>query len=1097
MIYYFKRISFFIFLISVVALTTLTAQINNFKKWTIREGLAQSDVYSIAQDHQGYLWVGTGAGFSMFDGKTFKNFSEKDGLCGNTVRAIYEDKKQRVWLATENGVSVYDGKIFQKINKEQGFSGQSGTCIVELGGKIYIGTDDGGINVISDLPNGNYKVEHINKDNGLMNATIMSMHVDLKGNIWAANYGGGINIITFKNGKPQVNSIKGLSKIPSNNLFAINEDAHGTMYVSSEDKGVFTFKADEFLKGNYTYQLVVDQSGISPQSVWHISVSKTNEIWMGSLGNGVYRLNQNQTITQYTDKEGLNGNQILAIFQDKNGSTWFGTQGEGLALLQGDYFSHYTTNNGLSDNKVRSIVKDQNQTYWLATSEGGLVSMVLNNNVPVFKTYGTSDGLVSENISSLATGNKHNANLWIGTNANGIIKFDRKIVANYTANDGLGHNRVYCICVDQKGIVWCGTAAGISKYDGTKFLSVSTEKMLMQNEGVKSIICDDKENIWFASAGGLARYSGDGTLRTFDEEEGLKMIDVNSLAIDKSGNVWMGTNGGGIYKFDIKQDDKSAIALEISENKLSSGIIKSMLFMNDSTLIVGTFKGFDKVTFAKSGNIKAITNYNANDGFSGVECNENAIFMDEQQQIWFGTVNGLTKYSPALEPHIATAPVLKITDIQLFFKPISWKERGDSITPWFNHPDRAQFNYNENHFTFKFNAVALNSPEKLMYSYYMEGKDKEWSPLKPYAEVTYSGLEPGNYVFKIKAIDASGVWSEPQIFSLEIVPPWYKTTLFYVSVILLLIVVTVTYVKWREKKLVKEKENLERIVDEKTLEIREQKEHIAEKHKEITDSINYAERIQRSFLATDEMLDLNLKEYFVFFKPKDVVSGDFYWASTIVSASGGENFILATADSTGHGVPGAIMSLLNITSLEKAIEHLTNPAEILSHTRQTIINRLKKDGSKEGGKDGMDCSVMVFDFKNKKLYMAAANNPVWIVRSHSPLEGGDRRSGDVELIEIKPDKMPVGKHDRDQEPFTQHVIDLMDGDIIYSLTDGFPDQFGGEKGKKFMSKNLRELLLANSFRPMNEQKQVLENTFSNWVGKLEQIDDVTVIGVKI
>ena len=263
--------------------------------------------------------------------------------------------------------------------------------------------------------------------------------------------------------------------------------------------------------------------------------------------------------------------------------------------------------------------------------------------------------------------------------------------------------------------------------------------------------------------------------------------------------------------------------------------------------------------------------------------------------------------------------------------------------------------------------------------------------------------------------------------------------------------------------------------------VEQQKYLVEEKHKEITDSINYAERIQRSFLASEELLSDNLKQHFVYFQPKDVVSGDFYWANKLSNGY----FALVTADSTGHGVPGAIMSILNITCIENAIkEGNLKPAEILNHTRLNIIERLKKDGSSDGGKDGMDCSLIIFDIKNKQLHIAAANNPVWIVRENN-------------LIEIKPDKIPVGKHDRDQESFTSHSIQINEGDIIYTLTDGFPDQFGGEKGKKFMSKNLKELLLANAHLPMQQQKELLDNTFNNWVGDLEQVDDVTLIGIKI
>ena len=275
-------------------------------------------------------------------------------------------------------------------------------------------------------------------------------------------------------------------------------------------------------------------------------------------------------------------------------------------------------------------------------------------------------------------------------------------------------------------------------------------------------------------------------------------------------------------------------------------------------------------------------------------------------------------------------------------------------------------------------------------------------------------------------------------------------------------------------------EKLEQKVVERTQEVQSQKHLIEEKHREITDSINYAERIQRSFLATKEHLDANLNEYFVLFKPKDVVSGDFYWSATLKNGL----FALVTADSTGHGVPGAIMSLLNISGLEKAIETNTQPADILNSTRTTIIERLKKDGSVEGGKDGMDASLTVYDFKNKKLFIAAANNPVWIVR-------------ETETIEIKPDKMPIGKHDRDSVSFTQQEVDLKSGDVIYTLTDGFPDQFGGESGKKFMIKRLRKFIAANAHLSMTQQKQLLENTFANWVGNIEQVDDVCLIGVRV
>lgn len=263
-------------------------------------------------------------------------------------------------------------------------------------------------------------------------------------------------------------------------------------------------------------------------------------------------------------------------------------------------------------------------------------------------------------------------------------------------------------------------------------------------------------------------------------------------------------------------------------------------------------------------------------------------------------------------------------------------------------------------------------------------------------------------------------------------------------------------------------------------EIQNQKQLIEEKHREITDSINYAERIQRSFLANREFLDEHLGEYFVLFKPKAIVSGDFYWASRLNNG----HIVIVTADSTGHGVPGAIMSLLNTSSLEKAVELHQEPAEILNYTRKTIIERLKKDGSNEGGKDGMDCSLISLDLNTSQLVYSGANNPVWILRKG-------------EIIELKPDKMPVGKHDKESISFTQHAFQLEKQDIIYTLTDGMPDQFGGPDGKKFMYKQLKNLLISFQKMPMDRQKAELELALKNWMGDNEQVDDICILGIRV
>ncbi|MCX6310110.1 MAG: tetratricopeptide repeat protein [Bacteroidetes bacterium] len=263
--------------------------------------------------------------------------------------------------------------------------------------------------------------------------------------------------------------------------------------------------------------------------------------------------------------------------------------------------------------------------------------------------------------------------------------------------------------------------------------------------------------------------------------------------------------------------------------------------------------------------------------------------------------------------------------------------------------------------------------------------------------------------------------------------------------------------------------------------IEDQKEIVEEKQKEIVDSINYAQRIQSAILPDPSEIGNVFTDAFIFFKPKDIVSGDFFWMATINEY----NFIVA-ADCTGHGVPGGFMSMLGSSLLNEIIieKKIIEPGEILDMLRVKIILALKQKGDSGENKDGMDMVLCRFNKKKKELVFAAANNPLWMIRSG-------------EMQEWKADKQPVGIFTGEQKMFSQQSISLQDGDSIYLFTDGFADQFGGPKGKKFKYKQMQDLLLENSTLSMKEQEVCLENDFQTWKGNLDQVDDVCVIGIKI
>lgn len=282
----------------------------------------------------------------------------------------------------------------------------------------------------------------------------------------------------------------------------------------------------------------------------------------------------------------------------------------------------------------------------------------------------------------------------------------------------------------------------------------------------------------------------------------------------------------------------------------------------------------------------------------------------------------------------------------------------------------------------------------------------------------------------------------------------------------------------------------------RNVELKEAYSIIEKKNKEITDSIRYAEKIQYALLAHDDLLNKYLPEHFILYLPKDIVSGDFYWGANLVKGSkfkvqdsvsnekteSTELFFLAVCDSTGHGVPGAFMSLLNSNYLNEAINEkdIKEPGQIFDHVRKRLIENV----SKEDQKDGMDGILCQFNIQNStfRIKYAAAHNAPMLV-------------SDSKIKELAYDKMPVGKG-YTTDCFNTFMLELKKGDMLYLITDGYADQFGGAQGKKFMKKQLKELLLSVSYKPLDEQKAILIGTFEKWKGSMEQVDDICIIGIK-
>lgn len=396
--------------------------------------------------------------------------------------------------------------------------------------------------------------------------------------------------------------------------------------------------------------------------------------------------------------------------------------------------------------------------------------------------------------------------------------------------------------------------------------------------------------------------------------------------------------------------------------------------------------------------------------------------------------------------------------------------------------------YKYNSISFSYAAPFFDHEMQIRYSYKLEGYDTAWSKWNYASVKDYTNLPEGNYTFMVKAQNVFEKESTIATWSFTIRPPWYRTIWAYSLYSLVFVGTLWGFVRFSARRLRKQKEKLELLVVQRTAEVVEQK-HQLEKQKVdlqeaytgIQDSIQYSQRIQNAILPTSEEIKRLVPESFVLFFPRDIVSGDFYWFAEKNNLK-----FIACVDCTGHGVPGALMSMIGNTLLNQIIieKNITAPDEILNHLHTGVRHALKQD---VGGdtRDGMDLSLIVIDENKSQLVYSGANRNLWIIR------GG-------KLIETKANKFPIaGRQQEDERRFTAHPIALQKDDVIYMTTDGYADQFGGEKGKKFMVKQLTRLILEVHQKPMTEQRQILEQRFLAWKQNHEQVDDVLIIGIRV
>lgn len=1048
------KIIFCFLLLFIPSLQTIT-QTYYFDNYSVTQGLAQSKVYAVHQDYKGYVWLGTEAGVSKFDGVSFTNLSIENGLAQGGVRTIFQDSRGNIWFGHNGGgLSRYNGNQYQNLSSGLDILQSDITSILETDGeKMWITSSESGALLIHNPFVENDEISYEQYKGNRLSDRVFYSYKDRKGKIYFMTDMGittyNANLNDFENYTPP--------NLPRYFLITrMYEDAEGFYWFGTFNGGLYKYDP-------HTETIVIFDSlrdGLAHNFISFITGSRDGDVWAGTWGGGITRIRGNSLKT-FNTGNGLPDNEIWMITEDLEGNVLIGTNNNGLCIFKGEHFISYRESDGLIYPQVWAILEDSQGKFWLGTEKG--ISIFDPGKKPLlFDNFDMSKEYFPDKVRFIREDGKNN--IWIGTDGFGIRYYNPSTLRFYNPTLELinmnlfprGQEIVTALEIDRDDNLWFGTTDGLAYYE----TSVKRGQRLTQGDGlagneISALLIDSRGIIWVGSRGrGLTKIV-DSLITRVELNE---VFTARCMVEDSEGNIWIGTESQGVLAY----NGDRIIGSFREKTGLLADYITSLAVDHNDNIYIGTNRGLNK--FVRSEN--KIYTYTQKNGFTGIEAKSNAAFTDSQGRVWFGSVEGVMVYDPSLTRIYYPEPLTLLTGFM-----VNYMER--------EMEHGLKLGYREKAIVFNYKSICLTNQEAVRYRTKLEGSDPEWSPVTTRTEAIYSALPPGRYAFKVIASNSEGVWnSEPVSFSFKINAPWYRRWFSIFGFIIAGILIIALYIKNRERKLRLEKKILEEKVAERTYEISVKNEELAVKNKDITDSIRYAKRLQEAILPFAG----HFENTFVFFKPKDIVSGDFYWFMT---KNGKE--LIAAVDCTGHGVPGAFMSLIGHNSLNKIVNELgvTRPSAILDLLNVEVYNALhQREEVSETVRDGMDLSLISYSRSDSVVEYAGAYNSLYLVSNG-------------ELKEIKASKFAIGYSLRDADQgFENHRIRIQNGDLVYLFSDGYADQFGGGSGKKFMSRNLRDLLLDIHLKPVEEQRSLLEGAFESWKGEHDQIDDVLIIGRK-
>ena len=1005
------------------------------------DGLPQEDVFAIFQDQKGYIWFGTNSGAVRYNGREMYVYNESNGLPSSSVRDISQDSSGTMFFATTNGVSellrdtvqknYFPGTSFKKILVDK----KNNKWLIGEDGAYLLSSDGKEISVNSmypELPRLIYNIHENPASNTVFFATALGAYM-------------------LDVGKST------LSRLNDKDAFSVFVDVNDSIWISTKS-GLYVSDLLRLKEGTYESALFnLNERLDFPVEIFsEIRTNNFGSVWLISDSKIYQVISTDQKPVLYEDEIGIRNNKILSFLADKEDNIWIGFSGglQRLTNRKGLRNFYPTTINSF----IYGIFEDRLGRIWINSNNG---LYYFDGDIHLFEP-----PIGIENNKYLAAP-LQNGNILLA-NTFGVYEINAASlsIARFAQFPQLSLS-LENIFISSKGEIFLLTGINGVLYYLPDFYSQPKQ---LKNKNTSNIyqLTEYQGQILGGNNSSIVLFNGEEF-----EQLAESSCNVWSLFAHDS-TLWLGTDCGLKSIFKGNYEDMTMSAYD--ENV----VIKTIVAANNKNYLwIGSNKGFSYYNI-NTGEVDF--RIDTKDGLSGDEITPGGLYLDSNDLLWIGTYHGLSNFNIKAKSFRSYAPVCYIESLLL---------NGKKIEP----VSGSTFRHNQNNFVFEVSALSFTDEKSVEYEFYLRGSSNNYSSYHRGEEFKayYNNLPPGNYEFIYKAKGKNNLWGYAESFSFTIKKAWYHTWIFRILVVILLLFLAYFFYKARVRSIEMQKRKLEVQVKERTAELEEanseieaqrdlateQRDRIAFQQKEIMASINYARKIQQSMLPSAELLHQLLPNHFVIFKPRDIVSGDFYWA-----AERNGSVYFTAADCTGHGVPGAFMSMLGIGFLNELISSVEDiePDEIMKQLRLYLIAALHQKGEAGENKDGMDMVMCKYNRSKQKLSFSAANNPLILIRNNS-------------FERFKGDPMPVAIHDN-MDDYSLRTLDIHSGDRIYAFSDGYPDQFGGPKGKKLMSKRFHELILESSKLSMKEQSAFLEKAFEDWKQDVAQIDDVVILGVK-